>query len=153
MNTVLLGAFLSEDKISQAYCRLLVRCPDFGGFKAMLPLYMDDGRVKEVVRAIAKSPEFQSKYVTNQPPALTIDFLYDRLLARPGDASGKAHWVEQLSQSGSDYKWIVDAFLASPEYVTKFGETKIPGNGRSDCSCCGASQCNENASFNPLLTG
>lgn len=111
----------------------------------MLALYTYDGRVKEVVRALAKSSEFMSKYVTNRSTSLIVDFMYDRLLARIPDSGGKAEWVQQMSKPGYDYRVMVDQFLATSEYMTKFTDMNVPGNGRRGCSCCGVptqSTCN-----------
>lgn len=127
--------YFVEDLISQAYCRVLNRCPDWGGFISMLRLYPDNGNIKEIIRVLAKSPEFNAKYIANQPTGQAVENLYDHLLNRQSDASGRAAWLQMIPQQG--YQWVIDQFLASYEYVSKFNDNLVPGNGRPGCSCCG----------------
>lgn len=82
---------------------------------------------------LATSSEFVAKFVQN-PNVDRVDAMFQRLLGRAPDPSGKATWQLEMNRVG----WfeVVNRILSSDEYQRKFGEDKVPGGGRPGCKCC-----------------
>lgn len=70
--------------IKQAYCMILMRCPDPQGLQAFTSLYTQtNGDIQAVVHGLIESNEFYNKYLVNNPSP--IDMMYTKLLGRPAD--------------------------------------------------------------------
>lgn len=113
--------------MSQAYCRVLSRCPDFPGFQHQYGLLWKTNytNIIAVMQDMATSPEYYNEFVQGQSDAQFMIYIYDRLLARTDDLSGLQHWSQLRDQSANGWKSVVAEILESTEYMTKFGNTQV----------------------------
>jgi len=122
--------------VKQAYCRILERPVDETGLADYSKLLQtDDWTVKEVVRSIALSEEHRERFYDGKTAEQFVTTLYDHLFAREPDSDGFNAWVNALN-NGSNWQDMVNAFLddsVHQEYDNRFGEDKVPGDGREDC--------------------
>ena len=88
--------------------------------------------MRDVVRAIAASPEHQQRFWRQEsgedaPYIRAVGTMYRHLLSRQPDAPGARAFATQATQSGVDS--IVDKILNSAEYNNNFGDWGVPGSG------------------------
>ncbi len=93
-----------------------------------------DGRltVKELVRSIAKSPEYANRFGQTesgegQPYERAVARLYRHILARQPDQGGQRNWANAAQQRG--LAAVVDGMINSAEYNNNFGDWGVPGSG------------------------
>lgn len=86
-----------------------------------------DGRtsVKEVVRQLALSDEFESTFIAGGALEEAVAAVHERLLARPPRADEAARWVESARAGGLDA--VVNSLIDGEEYGRLFGESAVPG--------------------------
>lgn len=95
--------------------------------------------VRELIRAIAKSPEYRQRFlgVSNGPNGrdAAVANLYRHLLGRDPDPGGlRAH---AAAFANGDVDAVIDSMINSPEYQMGFGQDTVPGSkvrycGRQD---------------------
>ncbi|GHE40812.1 hypothetical protein GCM10018785_07940 [Streptomyces longispororuber] len=106
----------SERLASDLYFALLDRAPDpegLAGWRQQLQQGM--GRQAAIV-AFLDSAEYRQKYPDD---AAFIDSLYRRLLRRPPDAEGFAHWQQRMRE-GTPRHEVARGFVLSEEYCRNF---------------------------------
>lgn len=72
----------SEANVRRAFCNVLERCPssvELQTYSAAYPL--PGGHMNELVRQLAMFPEFEGKYIMNNP--LAVDMIFLRIMGRP----------------------------------------------------------------------
>ena len=109
------------------YCRALKRQPGEGGLEYYAIYLLNRGNVRNMMRDLVSSEEFQRKAID----AEIVEILFDVLLAREPNAAGLEYWREEVGNRG--YMYMVTETLASDEYMRKFGDFKVPGDGRQGC--------------------
>jgi hypothetical protein len=117
--------------VEQFYCRVLQRPPESDQTIVGWLDYLKSHTIKDLVRLGILGDEFKIRFVNGKSDETLAGTLYDVLLARAGDAGGLALWEEQVGELGWEY--VVDQFLASPEYNDRFGDDAVPGGGRALC--------------------
>jgi hypothetical protein len=61
-----------------------------------------------------------------------LDLLYQNLLGRNADSSGKKYWDEQIKSGATTYQGVADAIKASDEYVDQQEELAANPNATAD---------------------
>jgi hypothetical protein len=119
-----------------AYCRVLRRQPESNAAITRKVDWMLNGgnTAKDLMRQMILSREFEVKFVEEKPPKTVATTLYDVLLDRAPDDGGLNNKINDLGDSNSRFERVVDDFLASGEYFSKFGEDDVPGGGRASCN-------------------
>ena len=118
--------------VAEIYRQSLERGVDAGAQRWEQGLANGSMTVREVVRAVSKSPEYMDRFgrrgaFEGQPYTRAVAGLYRHVLGRQPDASGQAHWVGVAQQSG--LAAVVDGFVDSAEYTNNFGDWGVPGPG------------------------
>jgi hypothetical protein len=118
--------------VNELYRHMLERQADPGSAHWVQQLESGRLTVREVVRAIAKSPEHRERFHYTEagegtPYERSVARLYRHLISRQPDASGQqAH--ARLAQSRG-YEAVVDRIIDSAEYDQQFGDWGTPGSG------------------------
>ena len=114
----------NKDIIRAAYCRVLER-------PAINVSRYCEWDAKSIVTHLAKSWDHQYWFGSNNPNQY-VQKLYDHLLARGARSDEIQYWVNQYNNH-RDWSPIVDGFVNSVEYGQRFGNNKVPGDGRHNC--------------------
>lgn len=70
--------------------------------------------------------------------AQQVDYDYDNILARIPDPKGAANFQGILANGTQTWSKVAVDMVASPEYTSNWGTSKVPGNGRPmTCPCFG----------------
>ena len=81
--------------------------------------------VRELVRTIAKSGLYRSKFFANCNPYHFIELNHKHLLGRaPHNKAEMLHHFTILQEQGVDAE--IDSYIDSPEYQERFGEETVP---------------------------
>jgi Ca2+-binding EF-hand superfamily protein len=109
--------------------------------------------VKELVRTIAKSQEYNQRFGQTepgegQPYERAVARLYRHVLGRQPDASGQRSWASAAQQRG--FASIIDGFVDSAEYTNNFGDWAVPGSGGVRFCEGNQNQSNTSSSAQPL---
>ena len=114
----------NEAFIIRSYAALLGRAPDAGGFEFWTEARANGEFTNSTMLAFfASSPEFQERYgnmVEEATDGEWIDFVYQSVLGRLPDASGKAYWMDRLETDLSRTDLVL-FFADSIEYRNRFG--------------------------------
>ena len=117
--------------VNELYRHMLERSPDAGssGWVAHLER---GGTVREVVRAIATSQEYEQRFWRQEPGEETpyiraVGTMYRHILGRQPNAAGARASAAQATRSGMDA--TVNRILNSNEYSQQFGDWGVPGSG------------------------
>lgn len=122
------GAFISilevqqgQDTQSAALIRLyravFLRPPDTAGLQYWKGRMAGGTRLVQVAATFAGSSEFKGRYGSLSNGAF-VDRIYENVLGRPADPSGRAYWIKKLG-AGTSRGVLVAQFAQSSEYVTK----------------------------------
>jgi hypothetical protein len=117
--------------VRQAYCRILERPVDENGIVSYGGALRGDMTAKQMIFELAISPEHRSKFLNKNTPEQYVNILYEQLLARQADPTGLENWTNLLANQG--YVGVIRGIMDSPEYNNKWGNDKVPGNGRAGC--------------------
>jgi len=117
--------------VHQAYCRVLERPVDESGLIDYGNALKGDKTVKQLIYELVTSQEHKDKFYDDDNLKNSVIKLYEHLLARDPDSSGLQSWRRVLRDQG--YEAVVRGLIDSKEYNDKFGNDKVPGNGREGC--------------------
>lgn len=92
--------------------------------------------VKEAVRQLALSDEFEGRLVEGRPLEEAVAAVHERLLARAPRAEEAAKWVETARAGGVDA--VVNSLIDGEEYGRLFGEWAVPGRPVTLRACAAA---------------
>ena len=134
------GAQAAQEALEVAYRQILGRGIDVPGLEQWGRfLVLQNGTMREVVRQLGYSDEFNNNfvvpYVPSQDWGAIIRPMYPRFLGRPPENEDviRAH-SHHLVQNGryvpDGYRRIVDALVDSEEYLQRWGEQGVPGFGQ-----------------------
>ena len=118
--------------VNELYRHMLERQPDAGSAHWVQQLESGRMTVREVVRAIASSPEYTQRFFfaesgESTPYERSVGRLYRHLLGRQPDPEGERVFARLAQQSGPDA--VIDRILNSNEYRQQFGDWGVPGSG------------------------
>ena len=128
--------------VSELYRHILQRAPDAGAQNWAQQLSSGRTTVRELVRALAKSPEHEQNFGQGEAGESTrferaVARYYRHILGRQPDAEGQRAHAEGAQREGLDA--VVDSLVNSQEYTNNFGDWGAPGSG-------GVTFCANNAS-------
>ena len=123
--------------MSDIYRTILDRGVDQGAQSWVNRLANGEVTVKELVRGLANSQEYQQRFGQTrifgaQNHQNAVADLYRRLLDREADASGLQAWTRTAQQRGLSA--VVDGLMDSQEYASKYGDWGVPGSGLRFCA-------------------
>jgi hypothetical protein len=108
-------------QVTQAYQQILQRKPDAVGLDNFVQFLINGGTVEQVKAALAGSQEFfNDAQALDTTAGLTtanqkvVDFLFQRILNRPADATGLGAFTQQLANNVSQSTVALE-LLTSPE--------------------------------------
>jgi hypothetical protein len=118
--------------VAEIYRHTLERGVDAGAQRWQQALANGQMNVREVVRSVAKSPEYQQRFWRTeagegQPYERSVARLYRHILGRQPDEGGVRTWAGVAQQQGIGA--VVDGLINSAEYTNSFGDTGVPGSG------------------------
>ncbi|MBR0085704.1 MAG: DUF4214 domain-containing protein, partial [Lachnospiraceae bacterium] len=100
--------------VTRLYQLMLSREPDPNGLTDWYDsLVNNEKTAAEVIRGFAYSPEFQKKNLSDED---YVEIMYNTLLGRASDPSGKEHWLGLLAD-GVSRRLIISRFIASKEFT------------------------------------
>jgi hypothetical protein len=112
--------------VSGVYRQILERVPDpdtMSTFEAEFAHGMKS--VREVVREVALSAEFRSKYLEGRAEAEAVRLLYQRVLARV--ASPQELQAQAGAARAQGFAAVIGNLIDGEEYAREFGERGVPG--------------------------
>jgi phycobilisome linker polypeptide/uncharacterized protein DUF4214 len=122
----------AQHVVNELYRHMLERQPDAAA--AGWVQQLENGRitVRDVVRAIASSPEYTQRFIypeagERMPYERSVARLYRHILGRQPDPEGLREYAGLAQQSGPQA--VVDRLIASREYSQRFGAWGVPGSG------------------------
>ena len=111
------GQATTSAALIRLYRAVFLRPPDTGGLTYWLGRMEGGTRLVQVAATFAGSREFKNRYGSLSDPAF-VDRIYQNILGRPADPSGRAYWIRKLG-AGTSRGVLVAQFAQSGEYVTK----------------------------------
>jgi hypothetical protein len=113
------------DLVNAIYEQVLERPADESGAAACVPL-LDQGRltVRDLVRALGLSPEYQARFIEGQATRQAVALCYKHFLAREPDAEGWGYWIAIGERQG--FTPVISSLIDSEEYSRRFGDHKVP---------------------------
>ena len=110
--------------VVRLYFAYFLRIPDYGGLTFWMDYFRAGHSLIEISNAFAGSQEFISRYGTLTNDQF-VDLVYQNVLNRPADASGKAYWLGQLN-AGMTRGEMMTGFSESAEFQSAiFSETYV----------------------------
>ena len=99
------------------YRAVFRRSPDTGGYQFWLRRMQRGTRLVQVAANFAGSSEFQTQYGSLAAGPF-VDRVYQNVLGRAADPSGRAHWIAKLA-AGTSRGTLIAQFTQGSEYVRK----------------------------------
>ncbi len=112
------------DNLNVIYRRVLQRSVDVDGAKYFGPL-LAGGEIspRDVVRELAKSPEFFERYINAKPAQQVIKQLFRKFLSRnPENQLVIEEHIRIVNEKGWGH--LIDMFINSEEYTSRFGNNE-----------------------------
>jgi hypothetical protein len=118
--------------VNELYRHMLERQADPGSAQWVQELESGRMTVRDVVRAIANSPEHMQRFGQAEAGEGTtyersVARLYRHILGRQPDAVGQRAHAELMQRNGADA--VIDRIVNSGEYDQQFGDWGVPGSG------------------------
>ena len=118
--------------VNELYRHMLERAADAGSAGWVKELESGRMNVRDVVHAIATSPEHMQRFGQPEngegtPYERSVARLYRHILGRQPDAGGQRAHAELMQRTGPEA--VVDRIVNSAEYDQQFGDWGVPGSG------------------------
>jgi Ca2+-binding EF-hand superfamily protein len=117
--------------VAEIHQRVLERSYDNRGAGMINRLSGGQTTVLDLVREVAKSPEYAQRFLAGDRQA-AVTRLYKHLLARQPDPDGLNSHVAGASAQG--FAAVIDSMLGSPEYQQNSGAYGVPGSSTRYCA-------------------
>ena len=101
--------------VARLYFASFLRVPDYPGLTFWIGYFRAGNSLAAIANAFVASAEFTSRYGSTTNPQF-VDLVYQNVLGRAADPSGKSYWVAQLD-SGTSRGTMMAGFSESSEYV------------------------------------
>jgi Phycobilisome Linker polypeptide/Domain of unknown function (DUF4214) len=113
------------DVVNATYEQVLERPADESGAAACVPL-LDQGRltVRDLVRALGLSPEYQARFIEGQAVRQAVALCYKHFLGREPDEEGWGYWIAIGEHQG--FAAVIGSMIDSEEYSRQFGDHAAP---------------------------
>jgi hypothetical protein len=121
----------AEDSVRQAFSRVLERPVDEPSLRAYAAHLAGGMTERQLVRELVLSEEHLHYFIKILNPFEGVHKLYDHILARPSDPHGLEYCLSKLQSFGAEAG--AESLLQSDEYTERFGDYKVPGDGRPGC--------------------
>jgi Ca2+-binding EF-hand superfamily protein len=121
--------------VDAIYRQVLERSANGEGSTLANQLSNGQTSVRDLVRAIAKSPEHRERFLSangQNARVGAVTNLYRHLLGRAPDEAGLNSHVQALSRGGN-LESVIDAMIDSPEYQQKYSDNTVPGTTLRYC--------------------
>ena len=118
--------------VDEVYRHMLERGADAGSQQWQTQLSNGQMTVRDLVRAVAKSPEHNQRFIRQEngeemPYLRSVNTLYRHILGRQPDAEGARANARSVASNG--IAPVIDAIVNSAEYTNQFGDWIVPGSG------------------------
>ena len=118
--------------VNELYRHMLERQADPGSAQWVAELESGRATVRDIVQAIANSPEHMQRFGQAEAGEGTayersVARLYRHILGRQPDAAGQRAHAELMQRNGADA--VIDRVVNSNEYDQQFGDWGVPGSG------------------------
>ncbi len=120
-----------QGQASRLYSAYFLRDSDLAGLKFWVDRLSGGQSLASVSQFFADSDEFQERY-GDLDDSEFVDLVYQNVLFRLPDATGRAFWVGQLGSGAVDRGGVMIGFSESPEYVDNTGTTPPRATGFGD---------------------
>jgi hypothetical protein len=120
-----------QGQATRLYSAYFLRDPDLAGLKFWIDRLTSGDDLGEVSQFFSTSPEFEETY-GDLDDGEFVDLVYQNVLGRLPDATGRAFWVGQLGSGAFDRGRVMIGFSESPEYVEDTGTTPPTAMGFAD---------------------
>ena len=120
-----------EDIVKAAYCRVLERSADASGLENATAAIKNGYPVKMMLKDLVLSEEHTKKFVKNNSSKVIVTILFEHLLDRAPTPREIEAGMRQLDSDG--VASLVESVLNGREFIEKFGDNKVPGDGRKSC--------------------
>jgi len=130
--------------VNELYRHMLERQADPGSAHWVQQLESGRMTVRDVVHAIATSPEYTQRFVYTEagegtPYERSVARLYRHILGRQPDPEGQRAFARLAQTSGA--RPVIERILNSREYNQQFGDWSVPGSGGvTFCAPAGAAR-------------
>lgn len=118
-----------QGQTTRLYSAYFLRAPDLGGLRYWIGRLQGGQSLQSVSQFFSESSEFQSRYGSLNNGQF-VDLVYQNVLGRSPDSSGRAHWVDGLTAGRYSRGGVMIGFSESNEYVAKT-KTTPPRPARS----------------------
>jgi len=108
-----------EGEVARLYLAVLGRAPEAGGFDFWMVRRLEGWTLDRVAANFVDSVEYRQRFGVPNDAAF-VELLYENVLGRRSDASGRAFWIDQLDD-GMSRQRVVVLFSESPEFVELTG--------------------------------
>src|SRR5579862_1904248 len=117
----------AENDLREAFHNILGRDIDDANLKEHSErLTQNKETVRDVVRTLAHSPEYNERFIATHPAAPDqITLVYKQFLGRDPDSDGLEHYKQEMS-SGKKIDDVINDLIGSKEYSDKFGDNNVP---------------------------
>jgi Ca2+-binding EF-hand superfamily protein len=138
--------------VSAIYRQVLERNPNGGEANTWInQLNSGQATVRELVQTIASSAEHRQRFMNGTSDGdrkNAVSNLYKHILGREPDAGGLQAHTEAASRSDIDA--VISSLISSSEYVQKYGEQAVPGQGVRYCGANYSSANNNSFRFREM---
>src|SRR5262245_42184991 len=133
--------------VDEIYRQMLERSPDRGS-DTWVDRLSNGATVREVVRAVAKSPEHLQRW-GNESREQVVRTLYRHVLNREPSADTMRQAVDLSARQGA--MAVIDQIINSPDYRQSYGDWGVPGSsGANFCPPNGRNDISRNAPNNSM---
>jgi hypothetical protein len=113
------------ETVTRLYHRVLERDPDPQGLIWYgAQLWRDEAKVKDAVKEMGLSTEYQDRFISNKPTDEAIKLCFQHFLAREPDQEGLEDYRHIAYAHG--FHPVITGLIESEEYSQKFGEDRVP---------------------------
>lgn len=120
-----------QGQATRLYSAYFLRAPDLNGLKFWIDKLSGGQSLGAVSQFFSTSPEFEETY-GDLDDGEFVDLVYQNVLGRLPDATGRAFWIAQLDNGSYDRGRVMIGFSESPEYVEDTGTTPPRADGFGD---------------------
>jgi hypothetical protein len=118
--------------VNELYRHMLERQADASSAYWVRQLQRNQMTVRDVVREVAKSPEYTQRFHNPEPGEgvpyeRSVARLYRHILTRQPDPAGQRAYAQLAQRQGAEA--VVDRIVNSAEYTQQFGDWGVPGSG------------------------
>ncbi len=89
-----------QGQATRLYSAYFLRAPDLGGLRYWIGRLQGGQSLQSASQFFSESPEFKTRYGSLNNGQF-VDLVYQNVLGRAPDTSGRAHWVNGLTRARS----------------------------------------------------